>query len=740
MNARWVALCRNFDDDALAALASTGLLRRAAKDVEAGKVAWETPPGPAGGTFRADGQLVAIGDRGPAGATCDCPAPGTCKHVLAAVLWLRTADAGAGAEAGVTAGSTVDTTPGEDAPAAAGLPADSEADPGADPAATPGVLAEVLALDRAAVLKEAGRAAVRKAAVLFPRAGPPACEANGGTLLLSLPELDFTCRYIGGGGLAGMVSEGPASSRKALHLLALAAVWHRHGHAVPWPDDATAAAPAGLTPAEQEFLAHARALVLELCGIGWSHLPDIAPAQLRALGTSARIEAFPRLAGMLRELAGTAALLQRRDAHADEREAIALAARIHALCTALAATEGEVPTRLRGSERRTFTDGAALQLLPLGAHWWERRGGARGLAVPFWDPDGRTIVQAVLARRDGADRAFNRASAWAIDPLWQGFTCERAVATGALSLRDARLSPDGRIGIGGATRAEPLPPWSGSDPRWQDAGFDDWTELHAALRAGAGLESGPSCVLLRPAGHGTPQLHETRQQLAWTLHDRHGRALPLRVPCDGARRARIEHLDAWTAAAGTAAPDGITSSGPGSGPVAGSIAGVVVAVEREAGAGWLEPVSLVISRDGRLHAVALDYEGPPRPANAADAGGPASAGLLVRLARMLRPAADPTQAPASVPSPDAPASAHAQRIGALLAVLEHHCMTGRHAPTARERQQADAARRFWVATGLDVLVRATDTWLAAPCPANALMLAHLCRTALELDRRFSAPG
>ncbi|GGY60699.1 SWIM zinc finger family protein [Pseudoduganella albidiflava] len=714
MTAPWAALCRNFDDDALAALASTGLLRRAAKDVEAGKVAWEGPAGPAGGTFRVDGQRVAIGANGPAGATCDCPAPGICKHVLAAVLWLRTEETGAG-------GGGVDS--------AANMVANEVANEVAGGAraavAAPDVLAEVLALDRPAVLKEAGRAAVHKAAALLPRAGPPDCEASGGVLRVALPELDFTCRYIGGGGLAGMVSEAPAASRKALHLLALAAVWQQHGHAVPWPADDTPAPPAGLAPAERDFLAHAGRLVLELCGIGWSHLPahshDYATAQLRALGTSARIEAFPRLAGMLRELAGTAALLQRRDAHADEREAIGLAARIHALCTALASAEGEVPASLRGSERRTFADGAALQLLSLGAHWWQRRGGARGLAVPFWDPASRTIVQAVLARRDGADRAFHRGAAWTVDPLWQGVTCERAVAAGHWSLRGARLSADGRLGVGGATRAEPLPPCAADDPLWQDAGFDDWVELGTTLRGGAGLESGPSYVFLRPAGHETPQLHEARQRLTWTVLDRHGRSLPLQVPCDVLRRERIENLDAWVAAAGLAV-------GPTVGPAVDRIAGILAAVERDAGAAWLEPVSLLIAGAGRLRAIALDFQAPR--------AGAANPGLLARLARLMRPAANPAPAAAMAPFPAIAASAHGQRLGAVLAVLEHHCMTGRHAPTARERHQVDAARRFWLATGLDVLVHATDTWLAAPCAANALMLVHLCRTALELDSRF----
>ncbi|MYM89199.1 SWIM zinc finger family protein, partial [Rugamonas sp. FT82W] len=89
MEQDWLKIYRNFDDNALAALASTGLVRRAAKDVEADKVAWASPPDSKQATLRADGQLVTLSPGGPAKASCDCPAPGICKHILAAALWLR---------------------------------------------------------------------------------------------------------------------------------------------------------------------------------------------------------------------------------------------------------------------------------------------------------------------------------------------------------------------------------------------------------------------------------------------------------------------------------------------------------------------------------------------------------------------------------------------------------------------------------------------------------------------------
>ena len=157
----WLHIYRNTDDDTLAALGSTGLVRRAAKDVDAGKVAWETAPH----LLRADGQLVRIDAGGPARASCDCPAPGVCKHILAAVIWLRNA-----------------------------APEPDEAD------ALPALLAEVVALEPAAVFKAAGLAATRKAAALHGAEHPVTLSATAGALLITLPSLDITCRYIGGAG------------------------------------------------------------------------------------------------------------------------------------------------------------------------------------------------------------------------------------------------------------------------------------------------------------------------------------------------------------------------------------------------------------------------------------------------------------------------------------------------------------------------------------------------------------
>lgn len=667
MHQAWLAIYRNFDDDSLAALASIGLLRRAAKDIEAGKLAWEAGPGDADGVVRADGQLVRIGEAGPADARCDCPAPGICKHILAAALWLRAMPQGAGENA-----------------------ADA--------------LAEVLALEPAALFKAAGAAATRKAGALFAEAGPATLRAQGGVLVIELPELDLVCRYVAGAGFSGMLSEASPASRATMHLLAIATAWRARERQFAWPE--TGAVPAadpnaGLSAPDRQFLERLRQVLLEVCGAGWSHVSDIMPAQLRALGMSARVESFPRLAGLLRTLAGTAELLAKRDFAADERQAIKLAVRIHALSHALEQATGDALDDLRGRARRTFDGDAALELLPLGAHWWQQRSGARGLTISFWDHASKSVLQAVLARRDANDPGFSRAGAWSSHALWHGAGSAAMLADGALVLQQARMSTDGRIGIGGETRARLDAPWRADDERWMAAGFDDWGDLAAAVRSGAGLRGeGVECVLLRPSSLEPPRLDEIRQVLCWTARDRNGIPLVLRLPCETWHQARIENLEAW-AASGHA------------------IKGVVARLERGMHGAMLEPLTIIVDSNGVLRGIALDYLAPA-------AGKTVS--FASRIARMF--------SAKHARSAAAPPASHLVWIDGLLAIMEHKAMTGRLHLLGEEQAELAAIRAWSRATGLDTVADSLERYLAAPDATGALKLLHLCQACVELDTSF----
>ena len=701
----WTHAYRAYDDDTLATLANAGLLRRAAKDVEAGKVQWQRQ-GEADGVRLADGQQVQLDARGPQKAQCDCPAPGLCKHILAAALWLRALpEVAADTQAPAVAPAGV-APPDASAEASAPLPPLAQIDP----------LAEVLALDSAALFKAAGVAAQRRAWQALP------CgvewRVQGSALVMDLPALGVSCRWVAGAGFEGMVSEVPARERRAVHLIALAAVRSAAGRPLSWPSgqapqpapDVEAPRPVGAS--ERAFVFQVQALLGELLRGGLSHVSRLSSAQLLALNMSARGEGLPRLAALLRNLAGTVDALERRDHRTLEADALALMARTHALCVALTAPDTapdatpDMLALLRGRVRRDFDDIATLALLPLGAYWWQTLGGARGLTLGLWDVDGQRLLQATLARPDGSDPGFSRHTAWATLAVWPGVGSAHRLCQAPLQLEQPRLADDGRLAVGGASRASAIPAWRAEDPRLATLGYGRWADLREPLQAATGLGGEPvDMLLLRPSRTHAPVLDETRQQLHWALQDDVGQWLRLTVPVSDETALRLDNLDRLTA---RQAP----------------IHAVLVRVERTGAETLLVPVAVLSSgvsagsSGDTLQAVSLDFATEPaRPTP-----------LAQRMLRLMQWRKEQQAAPA-LAQPTL-----AQRLlQPVMTVLETQAATGRMALTGAQRDVLTQAHAALASVGLRALEAALHAHLQAPSSDSLLPLACLAQWAQELD-------
>lgn len=672
----WYAAYRAYDDDTLVALANAGLLRRAAKDVEAGKLRWAEIDDNAA-TVEADGQSVELDARGPQHARCNCPAPGLCKHILAAVLWLR----------------TLSTTPSgaatADSPVATPT---SEADP----------LADVLALDSATLFKAAGVAATRQAA-RTPATGLE-WRVQGGALVIDVPDLGVTCRWIVGAGFAGMVSEVAAGQRKAVHLIALAALRSALGQPLDWPRDlapnAKPAEKSELAPSERAFLGQVRSTLHELLRTGLSHASALVSARLLALNMSARGEGLPLLAAMLRNLGGMVDLLVRHDHQAQERDALALMSRIDALCASLLdANAQERLPGLRGQLRRAFAATDTLELLPLGAHWWQTLGGARGLSLSMWDVQGARVVQASVARPDASDAAFNRHSAWSAQALWAGGGAAAQVCAGPLILSQPRLADDNRLALGGTSRAQRQPAWQANDPRLDHLGCGDWAVLAEHLRGMTGVAASiGDTLVLRPASTRAPVLHEAQQQLRWAIQDTHGRWLDLVLPLGPQNDQRAENLDRFVA---RQAP----------------LHALVVRVEQSHAITHLVPFAALSSdTNGQVHAVSFDFANEPARRTS----------LAQRILRLMQSRKD--LAPVA-----APPTLAERLLQPVLQVLEAQAATGRMTLTQTQREQLNMAAGPIAAVGLHTLSHALDTHRKTPGPETLLRLHRLSLWVLQLD-------
>lgn len=667
-----------YDAETLAALAGEGLLRRAQKDLDAGKVARiEYEPL----SVIADGQTVRLDPLKPERSTCTCPAAGWCKHRVAAILLIRAAAesetpasaasnaatetgahaaperpaiAAAGAhapESGDAPSKAADTTAAtrptpviseEDVPArpdqhesaltdaasandtaksgsagavirasareastqARALTAPPTEAPGspASPDPLAPLLAELDALDLAAVLKAAGAPARRRLPRLLAQISGLSWSGSAGSVALQLAGLDTEVRYLKHGGYAGMVSEGPVSARPALHLAALWAYWQTRGRALPSVEAAVegraelAAPEASVTDEPADTLAPLLTAVqqalAEWLDEGLGQLSPYSLNRLAALAVDARAEALPALAGRLRTLLDLGRRLRARDDRLGESEVLVELALLWAWCAAMRAADANARERLGGGASRYQMQALDRGLLVAGAEWWTRPSGAKGLTVYLWDAIDQRLRRVALARADDRDPSFHRDVAWSGSAIWPHLgSAERLVGAGALTVRSARLNPAGDLAPG-EIDAELAAPWRESDPA---PGLGDWREIPAALTDGELFQPRPRMLLLAPHDAMSVQLDERRQCWVWPLVDAGGRVLPLTWPVaadDEVRMLLIEQL------------------GVGAAPRA------VLVVQPSPAAPWLKPVSLLTVNRGNWTSHPLQFTEPKRPKRA----------------------------------------------------------------------------------------------------------------------------
>jgi hypothetical protein len=523
------ALIATLDDDALTALASPGLVRRAHKDLETAPPEGVRELDDGGIEVTLGGQTVTVPAAGPRHARCTCAAAECCRHVLAVLIHLR-------APAGKTGVGSCES--GVPRPPASGVDS-SELFPSPDSPLPSVVSPELLALDSARIRRWAGARALAEAIELLGRAPTVEIEERSAVLVRIDPP-GIVCRFLPGGGLDGAITDAPTRLRKRYLTAALLAFRQQHGIADQPPASTPAARPTARISARvrAQVLERTDALLSELVTIGLARLSRATRERLTTMSVSAVGADLPRLGRQL---------LLARDAQADEARLLAAASEAHALAAALAATPTPGPD-LTGRFRSQYDEVGDLCLFGIGAYRWRTHSGFEGITALLWSPARKALFSWSDSRPSGQDPSFSPLARYGALGPWAGSRGPQAFSRRQLQLRRARASEAARLSSTDTARATEGGP---SQPEELDLGplcFESWAALrrHAATLHPVGLERPPEsepAVIIRPARWGDRAFDELEQAFVWELFDASGAVVTLQLPWNDINEGAIGHLE-----------------------------------------------------------------------------------------------------------------------------------------------------------------------------------------------------
>ena len=494
------ALVAGFDDASWEALANKGLLRRARKDLEKG-LEINVREGPSG-TLQIDVPpfVVSMTAAGPGAATCTCPTPGICQHILAAGLQLQ---------------STATEIPEEKV------------------TVNPDFIRDEIRLLTSERLKAwVGSVEYRRAVDLFAKNSlPPVIEYSDTVVIRLLPSA-VEVRFVPGGGLEGLIL--PRQQGKRAGVAALLALRRSLGFEIP----ATAAQQSlvdttGTPRTKKEILDSACSVLEDAVAVGLSHASEMLVSRLITLAVSAQGAQMPRVSLALRTVADEVKSILAREARADETRLLLLIGRVYALMDAIRANSDHRSVELAGTARAQYVEVPELELSGIGAYTWQSGSGYIGLTLIFWANQTSEFLTWSYARPE-IQRADARARFFGDGP-WDGAQSPKQVSAANLKLRHARRTANGRLSASMKTSALVLSPVKPETLDFGERQFARWDDLerHIALKQPLGLrESNPldMIAVLQPRQFGARTFNSIQQTFCWEVFDEYNRSLVLTLP------------------------------------------------------------------------------------------------------------------------------------------------------------------------------------------------------------------
>jgi hypothetical protein len=505
VSAEVAALLVRYDDDAWIALANRGLLRRARKDLETLDVRLISESGDAVEVGIGD-RVVRMGAAGPGEATCSCPSPVICQHVVAAGLWV--------------------------AAAAPKSPEVDEVAPSVD-----ALHDDLMALDATTLTSYCGLPGYRWAHQMLNDLETPPRIIREGYLAVAFERPGLTVRYLGGG-LDGLTLDQQVSQVERFRVAAVLAWQRAHGLVLPVPPAprSRAATETESSLSRTESRARLRSTVAELLrdtvAVGVSHLSPSIHDRLTTSATWAQGVEYHRLALLLRRLADQVDLLLARSALADDLALLDEVAIAHALVAALeaAAASGPEPATLVGRARTSYDPVRSLDMVGLGGRPWHAGSGYHGLTCVFWSPSRHRFLTWTDARPDSLG-GFDPRARWEQPAPWTGLASPATSAGRRVALTHAQVSAEGRLS-GVESTAAAVTPLDSEEIVSLLPVRTSWRDLVETRPQGLSEPFDPASqwTVLRPARSLPAQWDAVNQTLAWALLDDDGEGVVLEVP------------------------------------------------------------------------------------------------------------------------------------------------------------------------------------------------------------------
>ena len=494
------ALVAGFDDASWEALASKGLLRRARKDLEKGlAISLREQPE---GTLQIDVPpfVVSMTAAGPGAATCSCPTPGICQHILAAGLYLQS---------------------------------NATAIPEEKVAASPDSIRDEIRLLTSETLKAwVGSAEYRKAVDLFEKNSLPPVIEYSDTVVIRLMPSAIEVRFVPGGGVNGLIL--PKQQGKRAGVAALLALRRSLGFESPASAAQQSLVDTSGTPrTKKEILDSACSVLEDAISVGLSHASEMLVSRLVTLAVSAQGAHMPRVALALKSIADEVESIMEREARADEARLLLLIGRVYALMDAIRAGSDTRSVELAGTARGQYIEVPELELAGIGAYTWQTGSGYVGLTLIFWSSQTSEFLTWSYARPE-IQRADARQRFFGEGP-WDGAQSPKQVSTANLKLRHAKRTANGRLSGSTKTSALVLSPVKPETLDFGQRQFSRWDELerHLASKQPLGLhESNPldMIAVLHPRQFGERTFDSINQSFCWEVYDEFNRSLTLTLP------------------------------------------------------------------------------------------------------------------------------------------------------------------------------------------------------------------